>query len=604
MSPYDYGVVAVYLCFIASIGLAFRKFSKDSSDFFRGGGNVLWWMVGATAFMSQFSSWTFTGAASKAYADGTLVLAIYFGNALGYFFAYRWSAQKFRQMRVVTPMEGVRDRFGRGNEQFFTWIWIPIGIFYAGIWLNAVSTFVSVVFGMNMKMTIVVVGLVVLLVAALGGAWAVIASDFMQMMILLPISLVAAYLSIKAVGGGSFAHGASTFLDRLPPGHLHWTATHRYQIVVFWVLAMVLKQFCLTNNMKDSDRFLCAKDSSNARSAALLASILFVAGSIIWFIPPMAAAILYPDLSVIPALRGLGHRIGEGAYVAIGLKTMPVGMIGLMVSAIFAATMSNMDTGLSKNSGIFIRNFYKPHLRKNASETEYLVAGKITSLIFGILIIAAALVISTFQHIGIFDVMNLFSAMVAIPFVLPLIWGIVIKRSPSWAGWSTVCIGFLSSVLVAKWVSPEIFRRLVGLDSPIKAGEMADYDLIAGTFANVIVGSLWFLGTTFFSRFNSKEDEARQQEFFERIEEPVLADAEKSKVMDRAQFKMLGRLSLPYGLFVMLLAALPNPLGGRLTFVFAGGLIAAIGAFLLQKGKAFQEGKEPARASVGAGGEK
>ena len=579
MSPYDYGVVAVYLCFIACIGLVFRRFSRDSSDFFRGGGHVLWWMVGATAFMSQFSSWTFIGAASKAYLDGPLVLAIYIGNAFGYLVAALWSAKRFRQMRVVTPMEGVRDRFGRANEQFFTWVWIPIGIFYAGIWLNAVSTFASAVFGMDMTLTIVVVGMVVVLVAFLGGAWAVVASDFMQMLILMPISLAVALLSVRAVGGGDLLHGFSTFVDRLPRSHLHWTQAHRLPIVSLWIAAFFLKQVCLTNDMKDADRFLCAKDSRNASRAAWLASLLFLVGPIIWFIPPMAAAILYPDLSVIPQLRGL-KTVSEGAYVAIGLRYMPVGMIGLMMSAIFAATMSNMDTGLNKNAGIFIRNFYRPYLRKGATETEYLLAGRITTLVFGVLIILVAHAISRVPNMGIFDVMNVFSAMVAVPFVLPLIWGIVIRRTPPWAGWSTVCVGFLSSLAFKYWLDPEVFRRLVGLDSPIRPGEMADYDLIAGTLVNVFVGSLWFLGAALFARYNSAEFTRKEEEFFKRLGTPVVADPEESRPMDLAQLRTLSRLCIPYGSFVALLAAIPNPLSGRLSFVLSGGLILGVGLLL------------------------
>jgi SSS family transporter len=579
MSRYDYAVVAVYLCFIGCIGLVFRRFSRDSSDFFRGGGHVLWWMVGATAFMSQFSSWTFIGAASKAYLDGPLVLAIYIGNAFGYLVAALWSARRFRQMRVVTPMEGVRDRFGRANEQFFTWVWIPIGIFYAGIWLNAVSTFASIVFGLDMTLTIVVVGLVVLLVASLGGAWAVVASDFMQMLILMPISLAVALLSVRAVGAGDLLHGLSTFVGRLPRGHLHWGQAHRLPIVGLWIAAFFLKQVCLTNDMKDADRFLCAKDSRNASRAAWLASLLFFVGPVIWFIPPMAAAILYPDLSVIPQLRGL-KTVSEGAYVAIGLRYMPVGMIGLMMSAIFAATMSNMDTGLNKNAGIFIRNFYRPYLRKGASEAEYLFAGRITTLVFGVLIILVAHAISRSPNTSIFDVMNVFSAMVAVPFVLPLIWGIVIRRAPSWAGWSTVCVGFLSSLAFKYWVDPEVFRRLLGLDSPIRPGEMADYDLIGGTIVNVVVGSLWFLGAAMFARYNSAEYTRREGEFFERIGTPVVANPEESRPMDLAQLRTLSRLCIPYGGFVALLAAIPNPLSGRLSFVLSGGLILGIGLLL------------------------
>jgi SSS family solute:Na+ symporter len=587
MSKYDYAVVAVYLAFICSLGLVFRKFSKDSSDYFRGGGNILWWLVGATAFMSQFSAWTFTGAASKAYTDGLMVTVLFLGNAIGYFIAYRWSAAKYRQMRVVTPMEGVRDRFGRVNEQFFTWIWLPIGILYAGIWLNAVSKFVSVVFGMNLQITIVVVGFVVVFVAAIGGAWAVVASDFMQMLILMAMSVVAAFLSVKAVGNGSLAEGLSSFVDRLPRNHLHWTALLRPQVVVLWVVAALVKQFCTTNNLNDSNRFLFSRDSKTARQASLLASLLFVVGPILWFIPPMAAAILYPDLSVIPELKPLGSHISDGAYVAIGLRTMPMGMIGLMVSAIFAATMSNMDTGLNKNAGIFVRNFYKPILRPEASEREYLVVGKLVSVVFGALVVLAALRFEAFKQ-GLFDIMMLFSSMIAIPFLIPLIWGIVIKRTPRWAAWSTVLVGFAVSYWSSNVLDPEVVRKLIGLHSPFTPGEKDDYLFFTSLFLNVIVSSLWFLGTTFFARFNTAQDTAREDTFFERLNSPVISKPEETRVMDRAQLRTLGVIGIPYGSFVMLLAAIPNPLSGRLSFLVSGGIIAGIGAILFRASQRIQ----------------
>jgi len=72
-------VVIIYFAFLIIIGWAFRNLSKNTSDYFRGGGNVLWWMVGASAFMTQFSSWTFTGAAGKAYTDGLAVAFIFAG---------------------------------------------------------------------------------------------------------------------------------------------------------------------------------------------------------------------------------------------------------------------------------------------------------------------------------------------------------------------------------------------------------------------------------------------------------------------------------------------------------------------------------------------
>ena len=93
----------------------------------------------------------------------------------------------------------------------------------------------------------------------------------------------------------------------------------RPEIVVLWIVAALLKQFCTTNNLNDANRFLYSKDSKNARMAALLAVDAVPcrtrsSGSF----PPMAAAILYPDLSAVAELKALGSKASDGAYVADG----------------------------------------------------------------------------------------------------------------------------------------------------------------------------------------------------------------------------------------------------------------------------------------------
>jgi SSS family solute:Na+ symporter len=594
MSKYDYAVLAIYFVFMTSLGLVFRKFSKDSSDYFRGGGNVLWWLVGATAFMSQFSAWTFTGAASKAYGDGLLVCMIFFGNGLGYLIAYWVSAARFRQIRVVTPMDGVRDRFGKANEQFFTWIWLPIGTLYAGIWLDAVSKFASVVFGWDVVTTILIVGAMVVFVSGIGGSWAIVASDFMQMLVLMAISVVAAYLSIQAVGSGSFADGAGSFVSRLPAQHLDWTAFARSPVIILWIVASLLKQVCTTNNLNDANRFLYSKDSRNARKAALLASILFFVGPVLWFIPPMAAAILYPDLSVVPELKSLGAKASEGTYVLMGMRYMPLGMVGLMVASIFAATTSSMEPGLNKNAGIFVMNFYKPILRKHATDREYLVVGKIASLVFGLLVIGAALVIEGIKNFGLFELMMLFSSMIAIPFLIPLIWAIIIKRTPTWSAWSTVVVGLSVSFFTTKYLDPDLVRRFIGLDTPFTKREADDALFFTSLFLNVGISSLWFLGTALFARWNSPAMNAQQDEFFARLNRPVVSDPYKTHAIDRAQLHTLGVLGIPYGGFLVLMAAIPNPLTGRLAFVLSGGAIMLVSLILYRAAKRMQVRPVPA----------
>ncbi len=84
MTPYDNAVLVFYFGFMLAIGWLFRRFVHDVSDYFRSGGKALWWMVGGSAFMASFSAWTFTGAASSAYANGWPIATIYVANAIGF----------------------------------------------------------------------------------------------------------------------------------------------------------------------------------------------------------------------------------------------------------------------------------------------------------------------------------------------------------------------------------------------------------------------------------------------------------------------------------------------------------------------------------------
>src|SRR3954464_10750306 len=147
LSHYDYAVIAFYFIFMTLLSWVMKRFVRNTSDYFRGGGEMLWWIAGAGAFTVSFSAVTFTGMAGKAYLDGPIVLVIFVGNAIGFLINYLWFAPRSRQTRAVTAMQVVRSRFGRANEQFFTWVQIPVQTFYAGLWLMGLSVFVSAGFG-------------------------------------------------------------------------------------------------------------------------------------------------------------------------------------------------------------------------------------------------------------------------------------------------------------------------------------------------------------------------------------------------------------------------------------------------------------------------
>ncbi len=572
MTPYDYAVLVFYFGFMLAISWVFRRFVTNVSEYFRGGGKALWWMVGGSAFMVQFSAWTFTGAASKAYSDGWPVIVIYVGNALGFLCNAVYFAPKFRQMRVVTFVEAIRARFGRVNEQFFTWVQLPTGILQAGIWLNALGVFFAAVFGVDLALTIVLTGTVVLVMTLLSGSWAVLAGDFIQMLILMPVCLVVTVLSLLKVGG------VGGFLEKLPPSHLDLSGVFTDRFLAMWIVAMLLKQFLSTNNMTDASRYLCVKDSRHARWAGYLGASLFFVGILIWFVPPMAARILHPDLqAMFPHMK----NPAEASFIAIAREVLPTGMMGLLVCGILASTISTMDAGLNKNAGIFIKNFYQPVLRPGATDRQLLRASKLATIVLGFLVTFVAWRLSQLQGLTLFSLTVRFSALVSTPFAIPLFWGMIVKDTPPWAGWSTVAVGFCSSLFATYLLTPDAAAHFFGRATPLSQASMEYWEQGIATLLNLLVGTAWFFGTKKFWDRSSADDRARVTQFFANLQRPIDFAREEGADSDARQSSLIGWLCLAYGAFVSLLALVPNPLIGQLSFVFCGGLVAIIGAVLL-----------------------
>ncbi|HKL21322.1 MAG TPA: hypothetical protein VJ904_05915, partial [Tichowtungia sp.] len=306
--------------------------------------------------------------------------------------------------------------------------------------------------------------------------------------------------------------------------------------------------------------------------AALLATILMAVGPLIWFIPPMAATIFEPNItSAFPNL----NNASNAAYIVAGEAVFPKGMMGLLICGLFAATMSSMDSGLNRNAGIFIRSFYQ-RVVKIKSPTHLLVAGRVASLLFGLFVILVAVFISGLKELDLFTVMMQFSGLIAIPVMIPMVLGMLVKKTPPWSGWTTVLVGFMASIITTNFISEEwVVERFT-----LNARELGDYKFFFGTLSNVIVSSLWFVATVLFYKKTSSKYKERIETFFTNMHTPVDFEKEVGEGKDIEQSKILGILCMVYGGFIALLALIPNPMLGRVSFIFCGGVIALVGVLL------------------------
>ena len=567
----EYVVIGCYLAVLVGVGAVFRRFNENVSDYFRNGCKGTWWLVGSSAFMTAFSAWTFSGAAGAAYEAGWSVLVIYLANSVGFAINGLFLAKWFRQIRAITGPEVIRLRFGISTQQFYAWMSFVMQTLYSSLHLLGLAIFCSAVFGYKIEQVIVVVGAVVLLYSLIGGSWAVTATDFLQTLILIPITILVGVLCLVKLGGvGALFQGIQDM--GLSSAYRVFNAPDQFPLRAYtyaWAIAMLLKNVIGYNTLTSAQRYFLVKDGREAQKAAWLGFVLMTAGAFLWFIPPMTARLLFHAEVMAVDIP----KAAEAAYAIASLKVLPLGMTGLMVVAMFAATMSSMDSGLNRNAAIFTNDIYPTLCRlfgRAAMQGKSLMRlGQVFSAVFGVCIVSIATYFANTEGRGVFEHMLNIGALLALPMAVPALMGLFIRTSPSWAAIVTVCVTLIPSAI--GFFSAELFGETWSFQQKV--------------FVNLTVGIVVYLLTMPFWNRTTEVYKKQAQDFFDRMLRPVDFEKEIGVPNDLRQLKIIGSFAAVIGGLICTLIFLPNPLIGRLGILFVGGFVLVVGGVFVWLGR-------------------
>jgi SSS family transporter len=433
----DYLVIGLYAFLMVRVGFYVLRFNRGAAEYFRGGSRIPWLVAGLSCFMSGFSAWTFTGAAGVAYRSGIAAIALYIGNALSFLLGYFVFAKLWRRSRITTVMEYLSARYNPATHQIFSWTTIVFQLFTSASTLFGLSLFVSAACGFPVAWTIVGAGGLIVFYCVLGGLWAVVVTDFLQASILMPFCLVLVVLALGRVGG------VTGLVHSLPPEMktLRFSGEFGWLYVLSWTIMVSFGY----NTSAMAQRYFSVDDEHSARKVALLCCGLFFVGAFVWFIPPMAMRVIYPDL---PALEASLPSPSEAAYAVASLTLLPHGLIGVMLAAMFSATMANLSAQFNFKSAILTKDMYQALLRKSAGERELLVVGWITTFLIGgaTTVLAAVMAIS---GQSVFQVMLRFNTLISLAYGPPALLGLVVRRTPQWSGLASFATGLILGILGA-----------------------------------------------------------------------------------------------------------------------------------------------------------
>jgi Na+/proline symporter len=413
---------------------------------------------------------------------------------------------------------------------------------------------------------------VVVTISLVGGSWAVAASDFIQSILILAVAIVASLLCLQQLGG------FEPFWDQIPAQRKVLFLEGDFKYDKWWLLAMFIGGLYMNNNLGMTAKYLAAKDSKAASKAAWVAGIGFAVVTPIFFIPAMATFTLVPDLET---QYGYHKNPAELSYIASCIAVLPQGMLGLLAACLFSATMSSMDTYLNKVSGFFTQNFYKTIIKKNQVSNEHLMkVGQIVTLVIGIFAIVNAVVLSQ-SKVPLFDVFQMTNSYLIIPMGIPVTLGLFVKATRRWIPFFVIALGVVITFFIYNDFEIGVFADLQrtwfgedGLDYMMK------HKFAVANLVNIPLLTIIYIVMSILFPERSEVLLQQETEFFKKMHTPIDFEKEVGGDNSHLQAKILGRLLLVYGGFMLLGILIPNEMIGRLAFLGIAILMGGIGGAL------------------------
>ena len=579
----DHIIIAGYFALLLIIGVYFWRRMKHVRDFFTGGNAIPWWLAGVSFYLTGFSAFTFVAYSEMAYRFGFVAVTLAWSSAAGMIIGTIFLAGRWRRMGIVSPVEFLEARYGAKIRQVLAWTGIPLKIIDDGLKIYATGVFVSVGLGYDLQTSVIASGLVMLAYTFMGGLWAVVVTDFVQFIILtlgVVVLFPIVFSNFDSIGN---------FAQSLPEGFFAPVSEPFSLVYVFAFYLLITLSY--NGNWAFAQKFYSVKDERAARKAGMLATALKIVGPPLFILPAMAARSLMPELMTPP-------NSPQYTYAALSLRFLPAGLMGLMIAAMFSATMSTLSGDYNVMASVVTEDIYRRLFDKEASQKRLVVVGRIATLAIGITTIGIGVSLIASARKGLFEVMVTVFGLFVGPMLIPMLAGLISRKATYRGAAAGIAAGLVSGI------GFYLYKTFVLTSQPGIDPNWLRYDYEAlSILTNFGVTVLAMVLTTILER-PSTEDRAQIASFFERLATPVDASKTHAKVAGEAfsPFKIIGWVTIGTG-SMLLIASFTQPAGlGLYVNGGAGITLCLLGIGLYQLHRRFMRREKLEKESEILGG--
>ncbi len=511
LHPIDLVILVLYLAVLSGVGVLFSRRQTSLEQFFLAGRRMTWVPVGLSLMACLNSGIDYLMQPSAVMKYG-LVMVL---SALSWPVIWPWVSRVtlpfYRALNVFTAYEYLERRFDLSVRWlaagiFLLWRvgWIATAMYVPCLAINGATGG-----ALQVTPTIVVLGSVVILYTSLGGIRAVVWTDIIQFFIMFGGLAATAWVVLGHIPGGvgevwqtAAAEGRTRVLTGLPDAaasglleRIRLFFTTDMTAAGFFVAVVVGRIAVYTADQVMVQRFQTSRSLKDSRQAF----IVNAAGDAVWTLGlAFVGLTLFAYVNRDPQFSGMQPDRIFPAFLA---TKFPAGVVGLVIAAIFAASLSSIASAVNSCSSIVMMDFFR-RLRPAGDgggdpagrQRHEVRISRLTTLVVGVCAIALSANVGRLGDLIVIanKVIQLFTG----PLLAVYILGLFVPFAGSRGALVGGAVGAAVSIYVAFWSGLAfVWPATLGLAAALGAGLLVslvstrpDEEQVRLTFRGVMSG--------------------------------------------------------------------------------------------------------------------
>ena len=399
----NWTVLIVYFLGMLYLGGLFFKKGDHPDNFFKGGGRIPWWAASISIFATMFSAITYMSIPAKVYATDWTYYPIQFMMLFILYPVVKYYLPFFRRLNVTTAYAYLQCRFNYALRCMASLLFMAFMVARMALILFLPALALSAVADIDISLCILLMAVITIIYCTLGGIEAVIWADVIQGIILVGGAILAAIYLIWQTPGGF-----QGFVDIGMNDHkfvlFDWSLD--YRSATFWVVilgGLANNLISYTSDQTIIQRYMTTKDERSAARSIVVNGVICVVVSIVFY---LIGTGLYTFFKTHPEAGFTSLDRPDAIFPFYVVTQLPAGVAGLLIAALFAATMSTISSNINSISTSFTVDIYQRLRPTHLSPKHLLRVARWASLTAGIAGLLLALLMARLNIQSLLDYFN------------------------------------------------------------------------------------------------------------------------------------------------------------------------------------------------------